>query len=964
LEQAAKFVSAWVDYLNNEPKAPQLAQLAEWGRAVIDAGCDDPLVQFIHARTSSLLNKREGRQQLWEQVSRIAGRLDQPAYPRWLAYRGHLLYIETGTEFAEPHLLVQHRQAAIRAAVEALSDDLPAGAQYVLHDDLEQHLKGPLAASTVELLEALAAAPKADPWMYRMLSAEEHYRIGWAARGKGMADTVTPEGWKIFTERLQAARVLFLEAWQMHPEHPHAAKKLIPVIHNLGGVAGEDARFWFDEAVRAEFDYAPAYNQYLWSLLPRWGGSLMEMLAFGRECVATGRFDTDVPWFFYGLMLTIRQEMGESNAVFALDEVYESFRDMANGYAQLPGNESRKSYYRSIVACIAWLGQRMDDVQQICHELGPDLNPQPFANFRVDPDELLQAVDALAAPAETKFAELGHKVMALALSRDGATFWTAAANGEIAQWDLATGGRLAALPDHRGLLAVAISPDGAWLATAGQDGEARLHDANNPQQASTLLDAARVTAVAFSADGELVAIASLSANPLSQIQIWKTKTAESMGVIEPQGMFVTALAFSPDGRQLAAARDRLTSKFSWLTGDVVSYDLSAREQTASLPAFQGKVTQLAFSSDGQRLAMGGKEVLSSTAQGIRWRHAIRMVNLADGAFSGFLGHAGEINGLHFLHEDRHLISCSSDGTIRLWDTAPLQSDQPQACLFFGHAAAVTAVASDGKGQTLVSGDSLGRLLQWDISTAKLQSQIQAGIGSFLFKGGVKELRRLPGEEGLAVASMTHGMSLWRLRDGLTKARAHNLRPDRVTIDADVSADGQSIGLVLRHHDNATSLPLVNADNGQILGQLDQHVSQPTCVRFSPDGKTIACGTAARQVVLLNASSRQPWAWGTLTGHAGVLGRLAFSADGRRLASGDDQGMVKVWRLPEDPPSQREALKSEHTLQMPSVIHCLAFSPLGDRLAAGYAQTQVWDLQTGRKLQELPGQEASFSRTAP
>jgi WD40 repeat protein len=178
------------------------------------------------------------------------------------------------------------------------------------------------------------------------------------------------------------------------------------------------------------------------------------------------------------------------------------------------------------------------------------------------------------------------------------------------------------------------------------------------------------------------------------------------------------------------------------------------------------------------------------------------------------------------------------------------------------------------------------------------------------------------------------------------------------IDADVSPDGQTIGLVLRAQEGGRFL-LVDAGTGRIVTQLQGHRGQPRCLRFSPDGATIACGDS-QQLVLFDARTHKPWAWGTSSEHAGQPGRLAFSADGRRLASGDDRGVVKVWRLPEDPQSQQAPLASERTFEMPALIHCVALSADGHKLAAGYAESQIWDVQTGRKLLELQGQEASFS----
>jgi WD40 repeat protein len=259
---------------------------------------------------------------------------------------------------------------------------------------------------------------------------------------------------------------------------------------------------------------------------------------------------------------------------------------------------------------------------------------------------------------------------------------------------------------------------------------------------------------------------------------------------------------------------------------------------------------------------------------------------------------------------------------------------------------------------LISGDSFGRILQWEIPPEKLCSYVQAEIGSYVFPGAVKELRTLPGGDGLAVASMRRGMTLWRAADELQLARGHTLAPGQIVIDADISPDGRTVGLVIARQDGG-ELQLVDAATGRVSTQLIGYKGRPLCLRFSPDGKTIACGSSNKELVLYDFATRQAWPWGVLEVGA-APGRLAFSSDGRRLASGDALGRVTVWRLVQDSDKPPRIQTSERIFQAPSVIHCVAFSPDGNRLAAGYAETQVWDVPSGNKLLELPGQEVSFS----
>ncbi|MCH7655727.1 MAG: hypothetical protein IIC95_07045, partial [Chloroflexi bacterium] len=270
--------------------------------------------------------------------------IDDSRYPsRWqLSTRVRSLL---GLQMIHDTKIAQLRQqTAARAReciIQTIADESLDDAGRRLHQmQIASIVSGLLQKNELQQLGvALERNQPGDKWLNCMALADLHRRIGWIARGNGLAGTVNQPGWQSFNSHMRRARALLLQAWDINPSLPESSMSMMEMTMTVKGIVNEKSQFWFEQAVKADYEELRTYKLYRWSLQPRWGGSVARMLALGRDCLNGKQFDTNVPWQFHLSVASAIANSRDSRMILQSPRVFEDYKKLFEGYIENEGPE-------------------------------------------------------------------------------------------------------------------------------------------------------------------------------------------------------------------------------------------------------------------------------------------------------------------------------------------------------------------------------------------------------------------------------------------------------------------------------------------------------------------------------------------------------------------------------------------------------------------------------------------------
>ncbi len=359
--EALQFIESWITchFGTHAEQAtiPPLAPLSD--KLVANPNCTDPVVLTVAAANAVELHEALRR---FERAVAGFANSRHKAYPNF--YATVMLSEKLIRDKVDRQPVLD--AAAIQLLKQALADGslLPGDQPEVANALVVGWGKDFFSRNADRICPMVRTTGKAFEWLALVLEGEWEIKQAWRARGGGYADTVTEKGWQEFREHLTKARNHYKQAWQLNPERPLAAARMIYV--SLGETGLAEMRLWFDRTVAAQLDYPSAWSDLRWGLRPRWYGDLEAMLAFGKTALNTRRFDTDVPRILFDTIADVQSELKlpPGKHIYGRPDIWPHLQAMYEGYLSEPSQAAVRDGWRNAFSAVAYLARKYDIAQK------------------------------------------------------------------------------------------------------------------------------------------------------------------------------------------------------------------------------------------------------------------------------------------------------------------------------------------------------------------------------------------------------------------------------------------------------------------------------------------------------------------------------------------------------------------------------------------------------------------------
>ena len=471
-----------------------------------------------------------------------------------------------------------------------------------------------------------------------------------------------------------------------------------------------------------------------------------------------------------------------------------------------------------------------------------------------------------------------------------------------------------------------------------------------------------VTAVAFSPDNRQIATGSRDA----KVKLWDHGSGQLERTVEGgSDGYVMSVAFSPDGKWVAAANYAGTATV-WESD-------SGRTVHEARNTANGTNWWVAFSPDGRFLLVAGGD-----------DPRIKILDVSTWALARGFGGAGPdmVTTAALTADGRYLVAGDTDKTLRIWD--PATGTLLRTIANDDHAVGSVAASPDGKhfvddglrireiasgkivrriearspatsavalspdGTRIVSAGAPSIPVLWDANSGRAILRLEGDVAN------VKSLAFSHDGRRIAAGSYDAPIRIW---DAVTGRLVRTIQDTDGIYAVAFSHDDKHLlaggeGVANPAGGNAIKdVRVWDLATGKLIRSLKGHTEDVRSVAYSGDSSRIASGGWDFMVNVWDAKTgRQLRSFD----HGRMVISVAISPDGRRVASGSTNTIIKLWDIASG--KLIRELKDNHS------VNSLRFSADGRQLLSGDSgnKARLWEVESGRPVRTFTGDFSSVS----
>jgi WD40 repeat protein len=546
-------------------------------------------------------------------------------------------------------------------------------------------------------------------------------------------------------------------------------------------------------------------------------------------------------------------------------------------------------------------------------------------------DKTVKLWDLTTGKVTRTIGPLASPVNAVAFSRDF-TQIGAAAGQSVQVWNATDGKELLSLAHPAEVVALSFSADKTKIATAATDNQTRVWDVATGKELQAFPHDGPVRSVVFHANNKDVISAAGKTVTVDAV------TATRLIVV---GAPVRELALTPNGSHVLAAVGNEGKLYNAANGAAENRSFAAGDKPTRA---------LAVSKNGVLVAVGGDDL------------TVRVYQFADGKLLAAIKAPAPVSGLAFSPTNQTLVAACADKTVQTWNVLynpgqPIPANFGKPIQSYAHEGAATAVAFAPDSATFYTASADKTVRAW-------KTPSEGPTKNFGHPNLVDAVAFNPAGTQLATGCHDGKLRIFDLAKGqaIKEINAHPTPMTTAIYCIAWSADGKQI--LTGGQDR--SLKLWDAAAGTLVREFKPYSDKDLALPVLSGSVVGLLGTPAGHRSLLAASALIPGKPKKVqNGHRDSVFCLAFSPDGKTIASGGSDQAIKLWNVADgsvirefvNPAFQSGPGPQAH----PGYVYGVRFVGEGKYLVSaggaprGQGYLAVWNVADGNLLQgqELP-----------